>query len=127
MSLEKFFSPKSVAVVGASQQKGKVGYEILTNLIRSEFPGEIYPVNHKADEIEGLKCYPDIPSIDAVPELVIIIVPAKVVPNIMEQCAKAGVENVIIITAGFKEVGEEGKKLEKQVAAIARRDRKSVV
>ncbi len=121
MSLEKFFSPKSVAIVGASQQKGKVGYEILTNLIKSGFPGDLYPVNKKADEIEGLKCYPDIPSIGKTPELVIIIIPAKVVPSIMEQCVQVGVKSVIIITAGFKEVGEEGRKLEKEVSRIARR------
>lgn len=121
MSLEKFFSPASVAVVGASQQKGKVGYEILTNLIKSGFPGLIYPVNNKAEHIEGLKCYPDLVSIGTIPELVIIILPAKVVPAILEQCVKVGVNAAIIITAGFKEVGEEGKKLEKQVTQIARR------
>ena len=121
MSLEKVFRPNSVAIVGASQQKGKVGYEILTNLLKSEFPGTLYPVNNKADKIEGLKCYPDVQSIGTVPELVIIIVPARVVPMIMEQCVKVGVKSVIIITAGFKEVGEEGRKLEKQVSQIARR------
>lgn len=121
MSLEKFFSPESVAIVGASQQKGKVGYEILTNLIKSQFPGKLYPVNHKADEIEGLKCYPDIESIGETPDLVIIIVPAQIVPSVMEQCVKVGVKSVVVITAGFKEIGEEGKKLEKQIAQIARR------
>lgn len=121
MSLEKFFSPKSVAIVGASQQKGKVGYEILTNMMKSGYPGELYPVNKKSDEIEGLKCYPDLQSIGKVPDLVIIIIPAKFVPGIMEQCVKLGVDSVIIITAGFKEVGEEGRSLEKQVAQIARR------
>ena len=121
MSLENFFSPDSVAIVGASQQKGKVGYEILTNLIKSKFPGTLYPVNHKAEKIEGLKCYPDLPSIGQVPDLVIIIVPAKIVPSIMEQCVKIGAKSAIIITAGFKEVGEEGRKLEKQVAQVARR------
>ena len=121
MSLETFFSPKSVAIVGASQQKGKVGYEILINLVKSDFPGKLFPVNHKADEIEGLKCYPDLGSIGETPDLVIIIVPAKFVPSIMEQCVKIGVKSVVIITAGFKEIGEEGKKLEKQVQQIARR------
>lgn len=121
MSLEKFFSPNSVAIVGASQKKGKVGYEILTNLIKSGFEGDLYPVNKKANEIEGLKCYLDLEAIGTTPDLVIIIVPAKVVPSIMEQCVRVGVTSVIIITAGFKEVGEEGRKLEKQVAQIARR------
>lgn len=119
--LEKFFNPSSVAIVGASQQKGKVGYEILTNLIKSGFEGEIFPVNNKADKIEGLVCYPDLKSIGKIPDLVLIIVPAHVVPLIMDQCAKIGVNSVIIITAGFKEIGEEGRKLEKQVSQIARR------
>jgi len=118
MILEKVFNPQSVAIVGASQTKGKVGYEILTNMIEAGFEGRIYPVNHKAESIEGLKCYRDLESIGEVPELVIIVIPAKVVPEIMRQCAKMGVKAVIIITAGFKEVGEEGRTLEKQVVQI---------
>ncbi len=121
MSLDQFFNPRSVAIVGASQKKGKVGYEILTNLIKSGFEGDLFPVNHKSDIIEGLKCYPDLEAIGSIPELAIIIVPAKIVPSVMEQCAKVGIKSVIIITAGFKEVGEEGKKLENQVSQIARR------
>ena len=120
MSLERIFNPRSVAVVGASQTKGKVGYEILTNMIGAGFGGKIFPVNHKAESIAGLKCYPDLESIGEVPELVVIVVPAKVVPEIMRQCAKIGVKAVIIITAGFKEVGEEGRELEKQVVQIAK-------
>jgi acetyl coenzyme A synthetase (ADP forming)-like protein len=120
MSLESFFNPKSIAIVGASRQKGKVGYEILVNMIEAGYEGEIYPVNPKADTIEGLKCYPDLQSIGQAPDLVVIIIPAKFVPELMQQCAKVGAKSVIIITAGFKEVGEEGRKLEKQVLQIAR-------
>jgi acetyl coenzyme A synthetase (ADP forming)-like protein len=119
MSLEKFFAPKSVAVVGASTHKTKVGYEILDNLIQAGFPGRIYPVNNKADSIQGLKCYPDLPSIGEVPDLVVIVVPAPVVPAIMLQCGKLGVKAVIIITAGFKEVGPEGLALEQRVTQTA--------
>ncbi|PKL50228.1 MAG: acyl-CoA synthetase [Planctomycetes bacterium HGW-Planctomycetes-1] len=120
MSLEKFFNPGSVAIVGASQTPGKVGYEVLTNMINAGFKGKIYPVNNKAASIEGLKCYPDIEAIGQTPDLVIIIVPAKIVPSIMQQCAKIGVKSVIIITAGFKEVGQEGQMLEQQVIQIAK-------
>jgi len=120
MSLESFFNPKSIAIVGASRQKGKVGYEILVNMVGAGYKGEIYPVNPKADTIEGLKCYPDLQSIGQAPDLVVIIIPAKFVPELMQQCAKVGAKSVIIITAGFKEVGEEGLKLEKQVVQIAR-------
>ena len=121
MSLQSFFGPKSVAIVGASRQKGKVGYEILTNLVAGGYAGKIFPINPKADEIEGLKCYPDLASIGETPELVIIIVPAPFVAGVLEECAKVRVKAAIIITAGFKEVGPEGKKLEEAIVRIARR------
>jgi acetyl coenzyme A synthetase (ADP forming)-like protein len=120
MSFESFFNPQSVAIVGASRQKGKVGYEILINMIEAGYPGKIFPVNRKADEIEGLKCYPDLASIGVVPELVILVIPAKIVPSVMEQCGKIGTKSVIIITAGFKEVGKDGKALEDKVVQIAK-------
>ncbi len=121
MSLQTFFNPKSVAIIGASRQKGKVGYEILVNLIAGGYPGKIYPINPKADEIEGLKVYPDLPSIGETPDLVVIIVPAQFVPGMLEECAKVHVKSVVIITAGFKEVGPEGKKLEEEIVRIAKR------
>jgi acetyl coenzyme A synthetase (ADP forming)-like protein len=121
MSLESFFNPKSIAIIGASRQKGKVGYEIVANIIEAGYKGQIYPVNPKADTIEGLKCYPDLQSIGKTPDLVVIIIPAKLVPAMMQQCAKVGVKSVIIITAGFKEVGQEGRELEKQIVQIAGR------
>ncbi|MHC4741222.1 MAG: acetate--CoA ligase alpha subunit [Planctomycetota bacterium] len=120
MGLESFFNPRSVAIVGASRQEGKVGYEILANMVEAGYKGDIFPVNPKADEIEGLKCFPDLESIPEAPELVLIIVPARIVPAVMQQCAKVGTKAVVIITAGFKEVGEEGRALEKQVMQIAR-------
>ncbi len=120
MALEGFFNPKSIAIVGASQKKGKVGYEILTNMIRAGYKGQIFPVNNKADTIEGLKCYPDLKSIGKVPELVVVVIPAPAVPAVMQDCAKIGVKSVIIITAGFKEVGKEGAEIEKQVVRIAK-------
>jgi len=121
MGLESFFNPKSVAIVGASRQKGKVGHEILANIIGAGYKGKIYPVNPQADTIEGLKCYPDLESIQQVPELVIIVVPGKIVLAIMQQCAKVGTRAVIIITAGFKEVGKEGRELEEQISQTARK------
>jgi acetyl coenzyme A synthetase (ADP forming)-like protein len=121
MNFESFFNPKSVAMVGVSQHKGKVGYEILANMIAAGYEGEIFPVNPQADTIEGLKCYPDLLSIGQVPELVVIVVPARIVPAVMRQCAKIKVKSVIVITAGFKEVGKEGRELEEQVVQIAKR------
>lgn len=120
MSLKSFFNPKSVAIVGASSQKGKVGYEILRNMIDAGYKGKIFPINPKSDKIEGLPCYADLAAIGRTPDLVIIIVPAKIVAGIMQQCAQVGIKSVIIITAGFKEVGKEGRELENQVLQIAR-------
>jgi acetyltransferase len=127
MSLENFFSPRSVAIVGASATPGKVGYEVLTNMIAAGYTGQIYPVNNKASILEGLKCYPDVKSIGAVPDLVVIIVPAPAVPAVMEQCGSVGVKSVIVITAGFKEVGQEGRKLEQRVVQIARQNQIRVI
>ena len=127
MSLDPFFAPKSVAVVGASRQKGKVGHEIVAGLIDGGFPGEIYPVNPNADEVAGLTCHPSLKEIGSTPDLVVIVVPPKFVPDVMKQCASAGVKAVIIITAGFKEVGKEGKQLEDSIVQIARRGGMRVV
>ncbi len=120
MTLDNFFNPQSVAVVGASRQKGKVGYEILKNIIKAGYEGKIFPVNPKAETVEGLQCYPDLESIGQIPELVIIVVPAGAVPAVMRQCARLAVKAVIIISAGFKEVGKEGNQLEQEVTQIAK-------
>jgi acetate---CoA ligase (ADP-forming) len=121
MSLELFFDPKSVAVVGASRQKGKVGREIVAGLVEGEFPGDIFPVNPNAEEVEGRKCYPSLKEIGSTPDLVVIVVPPTFVADVMTQCGQVGVKAAIIITAGFKEIGPEGKKLEYDVLRIARR------
>jgi len=121
MSFEKFFDPKSVAIVGASQKEGKVGHEILANIVSGGYEGKIFPVNPGAETIKGLRCYADLGSIGEKPDLVVIVVPAKVVPGVMRECGRLKVEAVIIITAGFKEVGKEGQQLEQEVREIARR------
>jgi len=120
MALESFFNPKSVAIVGASRQRGKVGYEILSNMVAASYKGKLFPINPNADTIDSIKCYPDLKSIGQVPDLVIIIVPAGVVLAVMQQCAEIGVKSVIIITAGFREVGREGRQLEEQVIQVAK-------
>jgi len=120
MDIEKFFNPASVAIVGASGKTGKVGYEITANMIKAGYKGEIFPVNPNSTEIQGLKCYPDLESIGRPCELVVIVVPARGVPAVMRQCAKIGTKAVVIITAGFKEVGREGAGLEKDLMQIAR-------
>ncbi len=119
--LEHFFSPKSVAVVGASAEPGKVGHDILKNLIDAKFQGSIYPVNPKADEILVVKAYKSVLDVAEPIDMAVIVIPAKFVINIMEQCGQKGIDSVVIITAGFKEVGKEGAELESAMMAVAKR------
>ncbi|MGA2104383.1 MAG: acetate--CoA ligase family protein [Methanoregula sp.] len=114
----EYFTPRSIAVIGASQDSSKMGYAVMHNLLH--FPGQLYPVNNKRAEIQGLKAYPTITAIPAPVDLAVITVPAINVPSVVEECGAKGVPMVIIITAGFKEMGHEGKALEDRVVAIAR-------
>lgn len=118
MSLTKLFCPSSVAVIGASRKEGHIGREVLSNLIES-FEGDIYPVNPKGDRLEGLKCYDRISDVPAKVDLAVIAVPARVVPDVFRDCADSGIKNAIIVSGGFKEVGEEGAKLEEELTEIA--------
>lgn len=120
MSLNLFFEPRSVAVVGASQKAGKVGHEILASLVRAGFEGAIYPINPKSDQIEGLRCYADLKSIGQPPDLAVVVVPTTGVLAVIRECAQVGTRNVIVVSSGFKEVGEEGLKLEQEVLNAAR-------
>jgi len=127
MSLQGFFEAKSVAVVGASRNRGKTGHEILVSLIRGGFEGPIWPVNPKADEVEGLRCHPDLKSIGKVPDLVVIVVPAKAVKECIRQCAQVGVKRIIVITSGFKETGEAGAKIEQDILQLVRSRRMRMI
>ncbi|HXY86963.1 MAG TPA: acetate--CoA ligase family protein [Candidatus Acidoferrales bacterium] len=115
--MKDFFYPKSIAVIGASRVEGKVGYSILKNLISSGFEGEIVPVNPNADEILGIKCSPHVRKVD----LVVIVVPAKMVPSVLEESATLGIRAAIIISAGFREAGAEGALLEAQLKKIIKK------
>jgi len=120
-TIDRFFHPASVAVVGASRARGKTGHEVLVSLKRGGFEGKIFPVNPRADTIEGLTCYADLPAIGETPDLVVIAVPKAHVHGVIEQCARLGTKAVIIITAGFKESGDEGATLERQILRTAQR------
>jgi acetyltransferase len=113
--LDSFFQPQSVAVIGASRTPGKVGHDIVQNLLDAGFEGPVYPVNPKADEVLGLDCYSAVTDIEEDVELAVIVIPAPYVLSAIEQCAQKGIRAVIVITAGFKEAGEEGAELEKQL------------
>ncbi|HEY3272851.1 MAG TPA: acetate--CoA ligase family protein [Methanocella sp.] len=117
--LEKMFYPESVAVIGASKEKGKVGRAVLDNLING-FRGHIYPINPKADEIEGLKCYKTVLDVPGEIDLAVIVIPSKFVPETVRECGKKGIKYLVIISAGFKEVGPEGARLENEVKTIAK-------
>ncbi len=117
--LEKFFSPKSVAVIGASTDKSKIGYGILKNLIEGKYKGKIYPVNLKAKKILGFKAYPSVLEIPGPVDLAIVVIPAPFVNSTLRECGEKGIKNVIVISAGFKETGKEGAKLEKEMQMIA--------
>lgn len=118
--LDAIFKPKTVAVIGAKDDLGSVGRTILSNLMATPFPGIVFPVNPKRDEVLGLKCYPNLDAIGEKIDLAIIVTPANTVPKIMKECAEAGVKSCIIISAGFKELGDAGLALEKEVIKIAK-------
>lgn len=119
MPLQTLFAPKSIAVIGASTQIGSVGYTLTENLLKNGYSGTIYPINPKTDTLFNLPCYPKISLVPYDIDLAIIIVPAPIVPLVLRETGEKGVHNVVIISAGFKETGEEGKKLEDEVVAIA--------
>jgi len=119
--LKPFFEPGSVAVVGATDRQGTVGRTILENLLPGKDRRGIYPVNPNREEVLGLKCYPGISSLPEVPELVVVVTAARLVPGVIEESGEAGVRAVIIISSGFKEAGEEGKAREKAVSDLARK------
>lgn len=118
--LDGFFKPSAVAVIGASREEGKVGYSIVDNLVKASFPGPIYPVNPKASEIRGLKCYPDLNAVPDGVELAVLVIPPKACIPALEACAARGIRYAIIISAGFKEVGGEGAEIEKALRSRVR-------
>ena len=119
--LSPIFSPQSVAVIGATENPGSVGRTILENLIKGGFPGKIFPVNPKRETVLGVKAYPSITAVPERPDLAVIITPPPTVPGIVRDCGTMGVKGVIIISAGFKEIGAPGVELERQVLEEARK------
>ena len=110
MSLESFFQPRSIALIGATERVGSVGRAIGENL--RGFGGVVFPVNAKRAEVLGVKAFPSLAALPEVPDLVIIVTPAVTVPQIVEEAGAVGVKAVVVISAGFKETGAEGAELE---------------
>ena len=119
MSLHSLFSPRSVAVIGASTTPGSVGNDVARNLVKSDFTGEVFLINPKTDRLFDQPCYPSLDAIPGKAELAIIIVPAKIVPSVLREAGEHLVRGAIIISAGFKESGSSGALLEEEVKKIA--------
>jgi acetyl coenzyme A synthetase (ADP forming)-like protein len=120
-SLEALFAPKSVAVIGASTKPDSLGRAVFKNILFHGYTGVVYPVNPKAKSILGVKAYPSVLDIPDEIDLAVIIVPAIAVANVLEECGRKGVRAAIVISAGFKEIGEEGAQRERELQQIAQR------
>ncbi len=120
--LGKFFKPRAVAVVGVSHHPEKIGHIIFKSLLESQYSGKIYPVNPKGGDILGHMAFPSILDCPDDTELAVITIAAKYTPQIIEQCGKKGVRNIVIVSGGFKELGKEGVSLESQIIEIARQN-----
>src|SRR5438309_1320070 len=120
-NLDALFAPKSIAVIGASNRQGSVGRAVFTNILLNEYKGTVYPVNPKDRSISGVRSYPSIGDLPESVDVAVVVVPAAVVPAVTEECGKKGVKGLIIISAGFKEVGQDGATLERQVASLAQK------
>jgi len=118
--LDNFFNPNSIAVVGASRTPGKVGYDILKNINQYGYPGMVYPINPGASEILGKKAYPSLIGVPGKIDLAVIVVPSKNVIEVIGQCGMKKIDSAIVITAGFKESGIEGSKLENELIRKAK-------
>ena len=109
--LDKIFRPKSIAVVGATSRPGTIGREILHNLVLSDFKGQIFPVNPSAQFIHSMKCFPSVSDIPDPVDMAVIVVRKDLVLPVVEECGRKGVGGVVVITAGFKEIGAAGAEL----------------
>ncbi len=120
--LDPFFTPRSVAVVGASSRPGKLGYSVLENLVRGGYAekGRVYPINPKASEILGLPAYPSVLRVPDPIDLAVIVIPYPLVPPALRECGQKGIPAAIVISAGFREAGREGLEREIELMQIAR-------
>jgi len=125
--LDHIFQPKKVALVGATENPGSVGLTLMQNLMGTSFDGEVIPINPKRPTVLGVKAYPDLKSAPPDIELVVIVTPAKAVPQIISDCADLKIPAAIIISAGFREVGEAGIELERQILMHARRGHMRII
>jgi len=119
-AIKAIFEPDSIAIVGASRDPEKVGYLILKNLVESGFKGKLYPVNPKVQEILDLRTYSSVEEISEPVDLVVVVVPAAIVPEVLRQCGRKKVKSAVVISGGFRESGKEGEELEKTLTQIVK-------
>lgn len=119
-NLDCIFKPKRVAIIGASDRPASVGYTLLRNMIGAGFQGVVYPVNPKRESVQGIQAYPDVSSLPQPPDLAIVATPAATVPAVARECGEAGVHGLIVISAGFREAGEDGRALEDELLTTVR-------
>lgn len=115
--LNNIFNPQRIALIGVTTNPNSVSGKVLINLVSGGFRGVVYPVNPDHEAVMGIPCYPDVRSLPKTPELGIICTPAEKVPGLVRECGESGVRGLIIMSAGFREIGEEGLKLEEQIRA----------
>ncbi|MBM3904408.1 MAG: acyl-CoA synthetase [Thaumarchaeota archaeon] len=125
--MEQFFTPASVALVGASATPGKVGNSVLDSLAKHDYKGIVYPINPKSEEILGVKCYPSIEAIPGNVDLVVVCVDLSVTPPVLEACAKKGIHNVVIVSGGGKELGGERAAYEAQVKELSEKHKIRII
>jgi acetyl coenzyme A synthetase (ADP forming)-like protein len=127
MAIEKFFSPSSVAIIGASHTKGKIGYAIAENFVRESFKGRVYAVNPDTTPIIGLPTYKNVLEIPDKIDLAVIVVPAVFVTKVLKECVKKKIPSVVIISSGFSEIGKQGEKLEQELKNILKKSKVNVI
>jgi acetyl coenzyme A synthetase (ADP forming)-like protein len=126
-STARLLAPRSIAVVGASRKPGTIGHELFRNLIAYDFQGPVYPVNPTSISVAGVRAYPTILDVPDSIDVALVVVPADVVPTVVEQCAQKRVHGIVIISAGFAEVGESGRETQRGIVSTARRNGMRVI
>lgn len=119
--LDSIFAARSVAVIGATEKEGSVGRSVLHNLATSGFHGKVYPVNPKRPTVLGLQAYPNIAAVPEKVDLAVVVTPSTLIPGLITECVDVGIKGAVVISAGFKETGESGIELERQLLAAARK------
>src|SRR6476660_7967218 len=117
-TLDPIFLPRTVAVIGATEKPASVGRTVLRNLLEQPFGATIFPINPHRPNVLGIRCYPNIAAIGEPVDLAIVVTPAATVPAVLQECVTAGVRGAIVISAGFAELGPEGKALETKVREV---------